>query len=285
MAPDLRRHLEPWLLPQSAPGQGAFHSVPEAPLRAWAQARSLPLFQAMADALGLGIWPERLRPNRGTLEAGEQARLLLAQVAVVGAGGLGGMACLQLARLGVGRLSVCDGDSFEESNLNRQFLASPASLGQNKALAAAQAVAALGAPCQVQAHPVWATAANLPEILAGAQVVLDGLDSLAARLELEAACRAAGLPLVHASLAGLEGLVMTIHPQGPGLADLYGGAPAPKDQSAETRLGTPTPTPACLASLQVAEAMKLLLGRPGLGPGQVLHLDLGGPSLEVLRLA
>ncbi|MBU4597008.1 MAG: ThiF family adenylyltransferase, partial [Proteobacteria bacterium] len=60
--------------------------------------------------------------------------------------------------------------------------------------------------------------------------------------------------------------------------------PPPKEHGAEVLLGTPTPTPAAVASLQVSEAMKLLLGRKGLGPGKLLHLDLGAPALEILTL-
>jgi molybdopterin/thiamine biosynthesis adenylyltransferase len=179
---------------------------------------------------------------------------------------------------------VCDGDVFEESNLNRQFLADPGSLGRNKAQVAAQAVAALNPAVEVRAHPVWAEAHNLPELLQGAQVVVDCLDSLAARYTVEQAARQAGLPFVHGSVAGLEGFLMTVRPGDPGLAGLYGPRPAAKAHSAESVLGVPTPTPAFIATLQVGEVMKLLLGWPGLGRGQVLHADLGVPSIEVLQL-
>lgn len=96
---------------------------------------------AVADCLAQDIWPERYAAGRGTWDAADQARLAGAAVAVIGAGGLGGMVVLQLARLGVGRLVVCDGDVFDESNLGRQFLATTGRLGQNKARCAVDEVA------------------------------------------------------------------------------------------------------------------------------------------------
>ncbi len=276
--------LGPHLIPQEPAGQEGFYAVREAGLRELALAQERPLREVMLSCLEEGIWPERLRPNRGTLSAQDQARLLRSTVAVIGAGGLGGMVILQLARLGVGGLIVCDGDIFEESNLNRQFLADQDSLGQNKAQVAARVVQALNPVVEVRVHAVWAYEDNLPALLQGAQVVVDCLDSLAARYTLEEAARQAGLPFVHGAVAGLEGMVMTVKNGDPGLAGLYGQEPASKAQSAESLLGVPTPTPALIATLQVAEVMKLLLGWPGLGRGQVLHADLGVPSIEVLQL-
>ena len=253
-------------------------------LEALAAERGGGLKQAMLECLEQGIWPERFRANRGELSAQDQARLLNSSAAVMGCGGLGGLTCLLLARLGVGELLLVDGDSFEESNLNRQMLATPETLGRPKAQVAAQAAARLNPACDAQAQVAWIGPDNLAAMVAGRQVVVDCLDNLTARYHLEDACRAAGVPLVHGALAGMEGMVMVIAPQGPGLRELHGPTPPPKDHGAEVLLGTPTPTPAAVASLQVSEAMKLLLGRSGLKPGQLLHLDLGAPALDILTL-
>lgn len=199
-------------------------------------------------------------------------------------GGLGGLVCLLLVRQGVGELLLVDGDSFEESNLNRQMLATPETLGRPKAQVAAQAAARLNPACDAQAQVAWIGPDNLAAMVAGRRVVVDCLDNLTARYHLEDACRAAEVPLVHGALAGMEGMVMVIRFQGPGLRDLHGPTPPPKDHGAEVLLGAPTPTPAAVAGLQVSEAMKLLLGRKGLEPGQLLHLDLGAPALEILTL-
>lgn len=281
---ELRSFLAPYLRENPLPEGEAFWSVSLAGLEALAREQGGELKEAMLECLAQGIWPERLRANRGELSASDQARLLNSSATVVGCGGLGGLVCLLLARLGVGGLLLVDGDCFEESNLNRQMLAAPETLGRPKASVAAETAARLNPACDAQARVAWIGPDNLPEMVAGRQVVVDCLDNMAARYNLEDACRAARVPLVHGALAGMEGMVMVIAPQGPGLRHLHGPTPPPKDLGAEALLGAPTPTPAAVASLQVGEAMKLLLGRPGLGPGQVLHLDLGAPSLEILTL-
>ncbi|BEQ16683.1 HesA/MoeB/ThiF family protein [Desulfoferula mesophila] len=282
--PELSDILAPHLKENPLPGGEAFFSVSWEGLEALAARRGAGLKAAMLECLEQGIWPERLRANRGELSAQDQARLLNSSAAVMGCGGLGGLTCLLLARLGVGELLMVDGDRFEESNLNRQMLATPETLGRPKAQVAVEAAARLNPACDARGEVAWIGPDNLPALVAGRGVVVDCLDNLAARYDLEDACRAAGVPLVHGALAGMEGMLMVIPPQGPGLRELHGPTPPPKEQGAEVLMGTPTPTPAAVASLQVAEAMKLLLGRSALGPGRLLHLDLGEPSLEILTL-
>ncbi|MCB2192192.1 MAG: HesA/MoeB/ThiF family protein [Deltaproteobacteria bacterium] len=282
--PDLRHLLANQLKENPLPEGEAFYSVSLAGLEALAAERGGGLKQAMLECLEQEIWPERFRANRGELSASDQARLLNSSAAVIGCGGLGGLTCLLLARLGVGDLLFVDGDSFEESNLNRQMLATPQTLSRPKAQVAAETATRLNPACLARGEVAWIGPDNLPDMVAGRQVVVDCLDNLAARYHLEDACRAAGVPLVHGALAGMEGMVMVIPPQGPGLRQLHGPTPPPKDHGAEVLMGTPTPTPAAVASLQVSEAMKLLLGRRSLGPGQLLHLDLGAPALDILTL-
>ncbi len=282
---DLTSELAPHLLEQSGPEGDSFRSVRWAGVEALAGAHGLGLAEAMARCLDDGLWPERLRPNRGAFSAADQARLLRSRACLIGLGGLGGLAALLLGRLGVGALTLVDGDVFDESNLNRQMLSSPRRIGRPKAQCAAEELAALCPYVSLRAEQAWAEADNLPGLLAGAEVVVDCLDNLPARYTAEQAAHAAGLAFVHGAVAGLEGFIMVSRPGGPGLAALYGPEPVPKAQGAELRLGVPTMTPAQVAGLQVNEAVKLLLGRPALEPGLVLHLDLSLPAIEELRLA
>jgi molybdopterin/thiamine biosynthesis adenylyltransferase len=285
MTHELLKALEPHLLHHQPPGGDEFTSVSEKHLRDFARRQGIGLRRVMAACLRAGVWPERLRPNRGVFSAQDQARILDSSAAVIGAGGLGGMVVLQMVRFGVGRLTVCDGDVFDESNLNRQFLCRLDRLGRNKARCAAEEAAALNPAVRVRAVEGWASAENLPDILSGADIALDCLDNLATRYVLENACRRLDMPYIHGSVAGLEGLVMTVMPGDPGLVGLYGPEPPPKDESAEVLLGVPTMTPAAAAVLQVNEAVRLLLGR--VRPEQrrrVLHLDLAGPSIETMNL-
>ena len=263
---ELKRH-EP-------PAGEAYYSVSRAGVAELARREGLDLNRAMAGCLERGVWPEILRGNRGSLTENDQIALLGARAAVIGLGGLGGMVTLLLARMGVGSLTVCDGDSFDESNLNRQFLSSPERLGRPKAFAAAEEAAKVNPAVKVTALAEWADGKSLPRILDGARVAVDCLDSLEARFWLEAAARNAGIPYIHGALAGMEGFVMTVYPGEPGLKGLY-GAPAETKVSAEKIVGTPTFTPALIAGFQALEAAKALMGKRGLGPGPG---DASGPG-------
>lgn len=192
MSADLKTLLEAHLVRHQPPGREEFFSVKEQGLVELAAGRGQALAEVMVECLRAGLWPERFRPQRGTLTPDEQARLLESTAAVIGAGGLGGTVCLILARTGVGRLVVCDGDMFDESNLNRQMLSSLGRLGRNKALAAAEEIKNINPACRVMPYPVWAAPDNLDEILGPAQVVIDCLDTLEARYLVEEAAQRQG---------------------------------------------------------------------------------------------
>lgn len=242
--------------------------------------------EAMILCLGHNIWPLRFLRNRGTLTVGEQARLLGARAAVIGCGGLGGHVALLLARLGIGALAVCDHDSFDETNLNRQALCREDRLGQPKALVARDELALVASHVAVDAHVARLCAENLPDVLRGADIVVDCLDDFPVRREVEAAAHALGIPFVHGSLAGLEGFAMFCPPPESALKKLYGDRIAPGSARAEKEAGTPTPTPALTAVLEVALVLQYLVGKTPEAAGELLlwHADLSAPSLDVLRV-
>jgi len=225
-----------------------------------------------AAALAAGLLPARYQRNRRTIPIAGQLTLLRSRVAVVGCGGLGGYAIELLARLGVGRLVVIDPDRFEEHNLNRQLLSSLADLGKAKVEAAAARVAAINPAVSVLPLQVALGAANGAELLAGVDLVIDALDSIPVRLELAAVCGRLGLPLIHGAIGGWYGHVATQFPGERTIEQLYGHSTESKGM--EVELGNPSFTPAVVASLQVAEACKVLLGTGLPLRGRQLHVDL-----------
>ena len=235
--------------------------------------------------LDLGIWPERYVRNNRTFCAEDQAALLDATVAVVGVGGLGGIAADTLARMGVGTLILIDGDVFEESNLNRQLLATGETLGTPKARAAARRVAAVNAAVIVRPCETFLSAENAEDLLCGADLVLDCLDTVSARRTLEKAARRLGIPMVSGAVAGLSGQVTVIYPDDAGLALLYGDENETPERGVETALGNLAPTVNIVASLQCTEAAKVLLGRPGQLRRRLLLMDLADASFEVIETA
>ena len=225
-----------------------------------------------AIALGSGLLPARYQRNRQTVSTAGQLRLFRSRVAVVGCGGLGGYVIEQLARLGVGTLVVIDHDCFEEHNLNRQLLSAPTELGMSKVAAAVARVTAVNPAVTVIPHETAFSAANGTELFSGATLVVDALDSIPVRLELAAVCSDLGLPLVHGAIGGWYGQVTTQFPGEQTIAKIYANWVAGK--GLEQQLGNPAFTPAVVASLQVAEACKLLLGELPLLRGRLLSVDL-----------
>lgn len=124
-------------------------------------------------------------------------KLKNAHVILFGLGGVGGYACEALARAGVGRLTLVDGDTIAESNLNRQILALQDTVGLSKAQVAAQRVKAINPACRVEAVEMFylpENAAQLP--FAGADYVLDAVDTVTAKLEIIGRAQAAGVPVI-----------------------------------------------------------------------------------------
>ena len=145
---------------------------------------SLHIAEVEEIALGHDLLPARYQRNRAMLSIQQQLSLLRSKVAVFGCGGLGGYIIEELARLGVGRITVVDPDVFEEHNLNRQILCTQELLGKKKVDAAARRLAAINPAVRLQAFDVAFGHGNSAEILKGVTVAADGLDNIPARLDL-----------------------------------------------------------------------------------------------------
>lgn len=227
-------------------------------------------------ALKQGIIPDRYQRSIGTLGLSGQTKLLESTVGVVGAGGLGGFVLELLTRMGVGKLLVVDGDSFTDSNLNRQLFSSEKTLGCSKADIAAKRIAAVNSATEVEAHHLIGDVDNLPALLEGCDLVIDCLDNLPSRFALEKVCCQLGIILIHGAIAGFLGQVAVIRPETPLLEAIYG----PVTESGITRgvevqLGNPAATPAMLASWQASEAVKILAGLEGvLAANKLLIIDM-----------
>jgi molybdopterin/thiamine biosynthesis adenylyltransferase len=131
-----------------------------------------------------------------------------ASVLVVGAGALGSPVATYLAGAGVGRLGVVDGGNVELSNLHRQHLHFTPDLGVPKAHSAVAKLGFLNPDIVIEPYQ----AAFAPAMVEGMDLVVDCTDSFAARYAVNAACCAAGVPLVEAGVVGVSGLVMAIRP-------------------------------------------------------------------------
>jgi molybdopterin/thiamine biosynthesis adenylyltransferase len=239
------------------------------------------LAEVEGAALGWELLPGRYRRNRETVSVGDQLRLFASRVAVIGCGGLGGYLIEQLARLGIGTLVLLDPDVFEEHNLNRQLLSSPAHLGAAKVDVARERVAAVNPAVRVVSHQIAFSRDNGCTLLSGCSAALDGLDNVLVRRDLSAVCRDLAIPLVHGAIAGWYGQVAVQLP-GSDLSPLLRPTSA-HGKGIEATLGNPSFTPAVIASLQVAELAKLLLGRGTPLAGRALFVNLLDMQFDEIR--
>jgi molybdopterin-synthase adenylyltransferase len=267
--------------PASRAGQD-FLMISAAKLARWAEDHALSPRTALLAALDAGLFPECFERNFPSLSAAEQLRLFQASVLVAGLGGLGGYLAELLARVGVGRLLLADGDHFLPANLNRQLLATQGTLGANKAQAAARRLAEINPAIVAKPIAAFLIRENLPTYLPQVQAVADGLDTLQARRRLVDACWAANRPLVHGAVVGKFGQVTTLDPgKSASLRHLARVLAAEPEGSREVL----APTVAIVAGLQVQEIIRLLLGQLPAYCGVLAHLDGDTGGLELLPLA
>lgn len=210
-------------------------------------------------ALENNIIPLRYQRNIGTIGITGQIKLLHSTVAVVGIGGLGGIAVELLARYGVGNIIIVDYDKFTESTLNRQVVATEDNIGKLKTRLAAERITAINSSISVTQHALAITEENAKNLLKGANIVVDGLDTIPARFVVEKAAKELGIPFIYAAIAGFIGQVMTIFPQDKGLSLLYGKS-GYSEKGDEVTVGNPSATPAMVAAWEVQEAVKVLTG-------------------------
>lgn len=138
---------------------------------------------------------------------GQQA-LARARVLIVGLGGVGGPAALYLAAAGIGGLTLVDDDTVALSNLQRQIVFDTADVGRAKVEAGTERLEALNPGVAIRTLAERLTTATATGMIAGHDLVLDGSDDFATRFAVNAACVAAGVPLVSGALGRWSGQVV-----------------------------------------------------------------------------
>jgi molybdopterin/thiamine biosynthesis adenylyltransferase len=219
----------------------------------------------------------RYERNFPAISPEEQALLAEKRVLVAGCGGLGGYIVEFLGRIGVGHLTVVDGDVFSDSNLNRQLLSSEETLGRPKPLCARERMSFVNPNVEVLSVCALITDDNAGELLSGHDVAVDALDNGPSRIVLARAAHRLGIPLVSGAISGWRGRVFTVLP-GDNAEFLWGGG-------AGVTSGNLCFTASCTASVQAAETVKLLLSRQALLHGRFLEFDLLSGSWEEIPLA
>jgi len=146
---------------------------------------------------------EQYSRSEWLLGEGATERLRGAHVAVFGLGGVGSYLAEALARMGVGTLTLVDGDEVAESNLNRQLYALQSTLGKRKVDAARERIADIEPRTRVFTYPTFVLPENISEFdFSAFDYVADAIDTVSAKLAIIKAAREAGVPVISAMGAG-----------------------------------------------------------------------------------
>lgn len=190
-----------------------------------------------------------------------QRRLKAARVLVVGAGGLGSPALMYLAAAGVGTLGVVDDDVVEVSNLQRQVIHGQSTLQMAKVDSARQRIADLNPYTQVVSHRTRLSAENCRQIISQYDLVVDGSDNFTTRYLVNDACFLLHKPYVWGSVLQFHGQASVFcTPGGPCYRCLYPEPPPPQFAPSCEEGGVFGAVCATVASVQVTEAIKLIVG-------------------------
>lgn len=136
---------------------------------------------------------------RTAMLLGEPAigKLRNARVALFGLGGVGGYTLEALARAGVGHLDLIDKDTVSLSNLNRQILATHATVGMQKVDAARDRVLQINPGCEVRTWPMFYTPDTAGQLdFKEYDYVVDAIDTVTAKLALVMQAHEAGTPII-----------------------------------------------------------------------------------------
>ncbi|MFP4144657.1 MAG: ThiF family adenylyltransferase [Phycisphaeraceae bacterium] len=233
----------------------------------------------------------------GVGEEGQQ-KLLASRVLLVGCGGLGTTLASLLARAGVGHLVIADRDFVELTNLPRQVLFTESDAEQHlpKAEAARRHLAEANSQVQIDAVVDDVSHQNLERLADGCDLLLDGTDNFETRFLLNDAAVKLGLPYVYGGAVGTSGMMLPILPHTPAgdrpwetagkaspcLRCLFGEAPPPGSAPTCDTAGVLNSTVSIVASWQVSEAIKILLGQWDAVADHLLSLDFWHNSVRQL---
>lgn len=215
-----------------------------------------------------------------------QEKLVNSHALIVGAGGLGSPVVLYLAASGVGKLTICDFDSVDLTNLQRQIIHTNASVGRNKALSAQQSIHAINPEIVVQTIQQKSTEAEFTQLVKNADVVIDCSDNFATRYALNRICFQLKKPLVSGAAIGFEGQISVFdfrNETSPCYHCLYPDSGSDTEMRC-TENGVFAPLVGIVGTMQAAEALKVIMQIGESLQGRLLLLDAMSMEWRTIKL-
>ena len=216
-----------------------------------------------------------------------QQKLLESRVLLVGCGALGASHAEMLARAGVGKLRIVDRDFVEYTNLQRQTLFSEDDAAERtpKAIAAKQRIAAVNSEIEVEAIIADVNHSNVEALINGCDLVIDGTDNFQVRYLVNDACVKLGTPWIYGAAVSSYGTTMTIIPgKTPCLRCVFDEMPDAGSAPTCDTAGVIMPIITTISAVQVAEALKLLIGKIDALHGSLMQFDLWANDRQSIKL-
>ena len=215
-----------------------------------------------------------------------QERLLGSRALVIGAGGLGSPASIYLAAAGVGHITLVDGDRVDLTNLQRQILHSPATLGELKVESGRKSLHHFNAEVEIAAIGQRVDADALSVLVARSDVVLDCSDNFPTRHAVTRACVRHSKPLVSGAAIRFDGQVGVYDMrsrESPCYACLFPETAQPDEERCAV-MGVFAPVTGMIGTIQAAEALKVLARVGETLNGRLLILDALGMRWREVRI-
>ena len=209
------------------------------------------------------------------IEYAGQEKLTKSHALIIGAGGLGSPVALYLAASGVGKLTICDFDNVDLTNLQRQIIHTTASVGINKAISAQQTIYEINPEVVVKTIQQKSSEAEFTTLAEKADVVIDCSDNFATRYALNRICFTLKKPLVSGAAINFEGQITVYdfrHVESPCYHCLFPETNENTDMRCANN-GVFAPLVGMIGTTQAAEALKLILNIGESLQGRLLLLD------------
>lgn len=189
-----------------------------------------------------------------------QKKLAEARAVVIGCGALGTHSLSLMVRAGVGHVTVVDRDIIELTNIQRQTLFSEKDVGRSKAEVAEGLLRKVNSGIAIKGVVDSVDEGNVEEFISGSTVVVDATDNMETRYLINDACVKLRIPWVYGGAVGVSGMVLVVTKDGPCLRCVFPNPPLPGVLPTCNTVGIVNTLPSVIASFQVTEALKLMMG-------------------------
>lgn len=213
-----------------------------------------------------------------------QERLKDAKVSIVGVGGLGCISSVQLAAMGIGYIRIIDHDVVDLTNLHRQYLYDTATLGYPKVEVAQKRLKAINPGIEVEALPLTVTQETADDVVKGVDVVVDALDRLDPRYAINEACVRNKIPYIYGGALTTYGNVSTIIPGETACLECILRKVDDGNLATCETVGVFPPVLSIISSIQVREAVYLLLGKKPLLTNKLFFVDANALEFDTFNI-